>query len=250
MRYRIIFFVIFSIVFSGCASVNQKQQKPMDIPVPSPADVNRKLGLEYFKRGQLDVALEKFKLALQADSRNSETHQAIGILYQRLEQTDLAELHLGKAVSYRPSNASAQVDYGNFLCSVGKFADADGHFNQALHTPLYRRPENALLNAGICAHKAGNIEAAEEYLRKALDIKPKLSRALLGMAKVSLAQDKPLSGRAFLQRYSGVARNSPESLQLGIEIEKALGDEHAASQYQSQLKAEFPRSKETKALSD
>lgn len=232
---------------SACNSL-VKQDKDMDIPETSPANVFTNLGKQYLERGQNDLALENFKRALKADSRNSEAHNAIGILYQRLDQNKLAEYHLEKAVSLRPSNASAQTNYANFLCAEGKFEEANEHFKKAIDTPLYKTPWIAMTNAGICAQEVGHNEEAENYLRQALKLRPGFSPALLAMAKLSLENDKPMSGRAFLQRYLSRAKPTPESLLIGIRVEQAIGDETAANDFRSQLETLFPESKEAKSL--
>ena len=60
------------------------------------------------------------------------------------------------------------------------------------------------------------------------------------MAEVSYRQESYLRARAFLQRYEAVAPASEESLQLGIMIETALGDERSAEKYRTELKEKFP----------
>lgn len=242
---RFLYTVILLLLVAGCNTVAKKENREMDIAEPSPADVYRKLGVEYLGRGQYDVALENFKQALDADSRNSESHHAIGVLYQRLEQTDLAGYHLEKAVSLRSSNASAQTDYGSYLCAKGSFAEAEQHFQVALSTPLYKRPWNALVNAGVCAQRNGDYQTAEDYLRRALKMRPNLAPALLAMAKLSVDQGNPMSGRAFLQRYLAVAEPTPETMELGVRIEEELGDTRAAEEYRSQLQKQSPRDQDS-----
>ncbi len=232
----------------SCAA--RKQSNDLDVAEPSPADVYTRLGIEYMDRGQLDLALENFRHALELDSGSSEANHAIAILYQQLEQRHLAARHLEKAVALRPTNASAQTDHASFLCSKGEYAQANKHFEIAINTPLYKRPWVAMANAGICAQKAGKIDEAESYLRKALKKRPNFAPALLAMTRISVAKGEAMSGRAFLQRYQSVAKDTAESLALGMEIESELGDQKAVEDYRSQLLAEFPDSAQAAAISD
>ena len=87
-------------------------------------------------QGRDDVASKNFKFALDTDARNSEAHHAIGVPYERLGQKDLAAAHLKRSVAMRSSNASAQTDYGSFLCAQGLYAEADDHFRTASLIPL------------------------------------------------------------------------------------------------------------------
>lgn len=246
MNYRLAL-LLFCISISACTGL-KKQDKKMDIPEKSPANVFTNLGKQYLERGQNELALRNFKLGLEADSRNSEVHNAIAILYEHLDQKNLAEYHLQKAVSLRPSNASAQTNYANFLCADGNFTEADQHFKKAIDTPLYKSPWIAMTNAGICAQLAGRYEASENYLRQALKLRPSFSPALLAMAKLSLEKDKPMSGRAFLQRYLSRAKPTAEALLLGVKVEQALGAETSADDFRSQLETLFPDSKEAESL--
>ncbi len=231
------------------ACVARKQSDKLDVPEPSRANTYTNLGIQYMSRGQLDQALANFQRALDLDSGSSEAHHGIAILYEHLDQQNLAGEHLEKAVKLRPSNASAQTDYANHLCSRAEYARADQHFKIAISTPLYKSPWVAMANAGICALKAKKIDEAEVYLRQALDKRPNFAAALFAMARVSLEQDKPLSGRAFLQRYQSVADHTPKTLALGVEVEKELGDQRAADNYRALLSQKFPKSDEASAMS-
>ncbi|MCI0653963.1 MAG: type IV pilus biogenesis/stability protein PilW [Methylococcaceae bacterium] len=249
MKYTFAPLLLLCFGLSACTTLT-KQDAEMDIPEESPASVYTNLGKQYLERGQDDLALENFKEALKADSGNSEAHHSIAILYQKLDQKNLWESHLKQAVSLRPSNASAQTDYGVFLCAKGNYAEADEHFKKAIGTPLYRRPWVAMTNAGICAQRAGRLEDAENYLREALKQQPDFSPALLAMAELSLNTNKPMSGRAFIQRYMSHSTPSAEALLLGVKIEQALGDTTSAKSYRSQLEGQFPDSKEAESLRD
>ncbi len=247
MLKSLMVFVI-SVLLAGCAA--RQQSIDLDIPEPSPADVYTRLGKQYMERGQLDLALQNFRRALDIDSRSSEAHHAIAILYRQLDRERLAGSHLENAVALRPTNASAQTDHASFLCGKGEYAKAEHHFDIAINTPLYKRPWVAMTNAGICAQKAGNLDKAETYLRKALDKQPNFAPALLAMTRISVAKGNAMSGRAFLQRYQSVGKDTAESLALGMEIESELGDQKAFEKYRSQLLDDFPDSSEAAAISE
>ncbi|MGH8551222.1 MAG: type IV pilus biogenesis/stability protein PilW [Methylococcales bacterium] len=247
MKFKFAPWLVLCISLSACTTIT-KQDAELDIPEESPASRHTNLGLQYLGRGQDDVALENFKQALKADSGNSEAHHAIAILYQKLGQKNLWESHLKQAVSLRPTNASAQTDYGSLLCDQGNYAEADEHFNKAIDTPLYKRPWVAMTDAGICAQRAGRLEEAENYLREALKRQPAFPPALLAMAGLSLKTDKALNGRGFIQRYLSSTSPSAEALLLGVQLERALGDTATAESYRSQLESQFPDSREAESL--
>ena len=131
----------------------------LDVALSSSANVYTNLGKQYLARGRDDVASKNFKFSLATDALNSEAHHAIGVPYERLGQKDLAAAHLKRSVAMRSSNASAQTDYGNFLCAQGLYAEADDHFRTASLIPLVQASLVAMTNEGICAHLAGRYQA-------------------------------------------------------------------------------------------
>lgn len=249
MKTRFAFLLLVNLSLCACTGMH-KQEAELDVSEPSPADGYTELGIAYLERGQDDLALQNFKQALEADSRNSEAHNAIAALYRKLSQKSLWEFHLKQAVSLRSSNASAQTNYGVYLCAQENYGEADERFKKAIDTPLYKTPWVAMTNAGICADMAGKLQDAENYLRQALKLQPAFSLALLAMAEISLKSNNPMSGRAFIQRYLSSTKPNAQVLLLGMQIEQALGDPAASNSYRSQLENQFPDSAQAKSLYD
>ena len=129
-----------------------------------------------------------------------------------------------------------------YLCATGKGNEADKYFLAAVDDPFYTTPGLALSNAGSCALERGDLDKAETFLRQSLDYDSKLAGSLLPMARISYQQGSYLRARAFLQRYEAVGAMNEESLALGYDIEKELGDEQAASRYRQSLMERYPGS--------
>jgi type IV pilus assembly protein PilF len=113
---------------------------------------------------------------------------------------------------------------------------------------LYKTPEFAYTNAGVCALKIPDVAKAEEYFRQALKINPRFGDALFEMAQLNFNRTNYLPARAYLQRHMEVSQRTSASLWLGIRIERALGDTATADIYAKLLKTDFPNSKETELL--
>jgi type IV pilus assembly protein PilF len=213
-------------------------------------DVYVKLAIAYMREGHLDVALKKAKQALSVEPKNAEGHNVVALLYDRLGERDLAERHFVQSLKIEPRNSYVLNAYGSFLCQQQRYQEADEQFRKALENPLYRTPEVALTNAGICAARNDQPKQAEDYLRRALGYNAKFSLALIQMAQVSFQTGEHLSSRAYLQRYLEQARPTPASLWLGIQNERILGDQNAVSSYSLMLKNNFPDSREVLLLRD
>ncbi len=211
-------------------------------------DIYVKLAVAYLRSGKLDVALQQAKKAVQADPGNGDALNVLALIYEQLGETRLAGRYFARAVKAEPHNSYARNAYGAFLCKQERYQEAIPQFEAALKNPLYPTPEIALANAGICYNKAGDVSRAETYLRAALRKNPRLVVALLEMAKVSLAKGDYLSARGYLQRFDALATHTPESLWLGVQIERELGDKHALASYALQLRNKFPESPEAERL--
>lgn len=208
------------------------------------ADLYVQKGVRYMERGALEVALEDLTHAVELDPANSDAHDALAILYEKLGKTEEADKHFREALSLNPANYSAFNNYGRFLCNTGHPQDAMEKFEVAYSTPLYPQPWIPLSNAGACLRRAGRTAEAEAYLRQALDKNPNYPPALLEMAHVSLEARQYLSTRAFLQRYQAIAGETPETQWLGAQTELALGNVGEARRLADRLGEAFPDSAE------
>jgi type IV pilus assembly protein PilF len=211
-------------------------------------DVYVQLALEYLRQGKVDVALAKAKTALEQESSNPDAHYVIALIYERLRENGLAEYHFKESIGYQSANPYSHNAYGSFLCQNGRYQEADVEFKKALENPLYKTPEVALTNAGICANRNGDSDKAETYLRQALTQNPKLALALIKMAEVSFEKGQYFNARAYLERYQAVARPTATSLWLGIRTERQLGDQDAEASYTLLLKNGFPDSPEAQQM--
>ncbi len=212
------------------------------------ARINARLGIEYMKQGQVAIAREKIDKALQQNPRDPGVQMSAGLLYEQLREPKVAERHYRQALKLEPDNPEAQNALGAFLCRNGQAKQGEEVFLEAARNPLYRTPEVAYTNAGVCARRNGRLDKSEEYLRLAVSQRSQYSEALLQMAGVSFERGNFLQARAFLQRYLGMAPASAEVLLLGYQVEKALGDAAAADDFSGRLRREFPNSPESRIL--
>jgi len=212
------------------------------------ARINARLGIEYMKQGQVAIAREKIDKALQQNPRDPGVQMSAGLLYEQLREPKVAERHYRQALKLEPDNPEAQNALGAFLCRNGQAKQGEEVFLEAARNPLYRTPEVAYTNAGVCARRNGRLDKSEEYLRLAVSQRAQYSEALLQMAGVSFERGSFLQARAFLQRYLGMAPASAEVLLLGYQVEKALGDAAAADDFADRLRRQFPNSPEARIL--
>lgn len=228
------------------------QQNPSGDKTPASrgqmAEINTELGVQYLQKREYQVALDKLNKALAADPSYIEAHNAMGLLRGALGQNSEAETSFKRALALDGSNSSVLNNYGQFLCGVGRHVEGQKMFLRAIGNPLYRNPEVAYSNAGVCARAAGDLAAAEEHFRAALERAPDLAPALYQMAELSFDLGRLPQAQAYLARYNEVARASAASLWLGVRVARASGDRNAAASYGLQLEKNFPDSAQTRLL--
>lgn len=212
------------------------------------ASTNVKLGVGYMQKGNNVYALKKFRKALELDSGSPEAHYAIAILYDKLGKKAAARNHFEESISLNSTYSDAHNAYGAFLCREGDYVQADSHFLKALDNPLYLSPQTALVNAGICSVGANKYDRAEAYFRKVLSRNPKMSVALYQMARLNYENGRHLPARAYIQRYAAVGKATSQTVWLGYQIEKQLGDKGAIASYALSLRKLFPDSEEAHLL--
>ena len=212
------------------------------------ATTNLRLAVEYMQRHEYEHALEKLDRARKLDPGYALTYNTYGVLYQTLGDNARAEQNFKRALQLGGDDSATMNNYGRFLCQQNRLEEADAVFRKAASNPLYETREIPLANAGICMLGAKRIPEAEKYFRSALELNPRMSTALVQMARLSQEQGDALRARGYLQRYLEVSKPTAESLWLGIQIEEELGDRDAVASYSMMLRNNFPDSEQAQKL--
>jgi tetratricopeptide (TPR) repeat protein len=90
-------------------------------------------GNEFYRQGDSDRAIEKYKTALSLNPNNVMAHQRLGfLLYNTKNQANEAMEHMQAAVQLDPRNAFAQFDLGTALRNQGDLSNAVVHLQEAL----------------------------------------------------------------------------------------------------------------------
>lgn len=233
-------------LFIGCA--NQQRSSEDDVPDLTAnmklAEIYLQAGAEYIRRGRDEVALQKLEKALTIEPKNPEVHQLLAIVYERLKEDDKAEQHYQEALSLNTEDSATHNNYGAFLCRQGRSAEGEQHFLKAAQNPRYKNLESAYTNVGLCVMQEKKFAKAEDYFRKALEINPNFPIAFYQLGELNYEQGHYYEARNYLQRYIEIAPHTPQTLWLGIRIERKLGNKNAEDGYAYLLRSKFPDSPE------
>jgi len=243
--------VIAALALAACTTTEVQPPAGASKPdLKEAARLNTQLGIDYMRKGQFDLALEKLRKALDQDDELGMAHSAIALVYQQKGEPKLASQHYKEALSINSDDAVTLNNFGIFLCGQGKAEDAEEVFLRAAKNKDNRVPADAWANAGVCLRSVPKArDRAEGYLREALRLNPKHANALVTMAQYCYDKKDYLRARAFLQRYEIASRPTAQTLWIGAQTERALGDMNSARSYERRLRTEFPESAEADALS-
>ncbi len=202
----------------------------------------------YFSRGQMKIALDEVRKAIQADNRYGPAYNVLGLIYMELAEDKLAEENFRKSIDLDRADSEAHNNFGWFLCTRDRYDEGLAQFTDALRNPLYAHPEQAMTNAGLCSEKKGDTKQAEAYYNKALKLQPDAPLATIKLAALDFKLGKLTEAQKLLSRYLEIAPPTPESLWLGVLMERKQGDKEQAAAYALQLRKRFPESEEAQRL--
>ncbi|GIK87890.1 MAG: type IV pilus biogenesis/stability protein PilW [Burkholderiales bacterium] len=235
-------------------------QGPQIQPAPQPrvqqqevtprqrAEVHADLAAGYYERGQMDVALEELGIAEKLDATYPRIYNLYGLVYTVMGELPRAETNFRRALELAPNDSEARHNWGWYLCTHGRARESIAEFEAAIRNPLYRTPEVALVNAGKCSAAIGDTAAADQYFRRALQLRPNDPTAAYNLALLGYKSQRVPEARALMRIVMQQTTPPPEALFLGMCVERRLGDAQAEQSYALQLRNRYPDSAEARAI--
>ena len=214
------------------------------------AKIHTELAAAYYQAGNMAVALDETRIALEADPESVQALSVRGLVHAQLKENAKAEDDFRRALKIAPKNPDVNNNYGWFLCEIGQPRQSIQYFLNALKDPLYETPEVAYANAGSCAMKAGDLDGAQNYLLEAL----RLSRNSAPATRYKLAELLYQRGnldeaKVYLgEAIKAMEPPSAEALWLAVRLDRKLGNKAGEGNYASQLRGRYPTSKEYQAF--
>lgn len=238
------------LLLTGCASTQSGGQQG-ELPTSSDQTDNQKraqirlqLAVGYYEQGQMSVALDELKRALQADPAYVDAYGVRALVYMDMGETALAEENFLHAIKLAPTNPELSNNYGWFLCQNGRERDSIAYFEAALKNRSYQSPTKALNNAGVCSLKLKDNVAAERYFTQAFKYDPGNLDTNANMAKVYYGRADYQRARFYIDRATKSDKLSADILWTAIKVERKLGDRTAETSFSTQLRRRYPNSRE------
>jgi tetratricopeptide (TPR) repeat protein len=155
---------------------------------PDYAEAHYNLANVLVKRGQADAAMTHFRTALEIRPDYAEAHNNFGLALADRGEADEAMAHYRKALEIKPDFASAHYNLGLVLAHRGEMEEAMVHYRKALEIePDYAEAHN---NFGKALADRGQADEAIAHFRKSLETKPDNAQAHCNLALALAGQGR------------------------------------------------------------
>ncbi len=238
--------LVASLALAACVS----DTAPRSTKKEDAAAFNVQLGIAYMDQGNLQVAKEKLEKALSEDPRLPSVHSALAMLYDRLNKPKEVDAEFREALRLGPEEPGILNNYAVYLCRIGRTDEGVKLFTEVAHNGLYRTPEAAFTNAGVCLRAAQRYELAIPQFERALAIRPNYAEAEYQLVELHFMRGNLPAARTQLDRYLGFFDATPDLLLVGVRITRAQGDRLAADKLSRKLRLDFPSSDQARRLSE
>jgi type IV pilus assembly protein PilF len=208
------------------------------------ARIRLELASGYFAEGKTTVALDEVKQALASDPTFGDAFNLRGLIYMRLNDMRLAEDSFKRALALNSRDANAAHNFGWMLCQQQRFSESQTYFSQALAVPLYGDQARTLMAQGLCQMSAGKKPEAERSLARSYELDAGNPITGYNLALLLYERADVKRSQFYIRRLNNTEYANPETLWLGIKVERRLNDDVAMQQLVGQLKRRFPQSRE------
>jgi len=160
--------------------------------------------------------------AISVNPNQAVYRDTLGVVLLELGRPDMAIEHFKKAVEIDPIYADAYFHMGTALAEARKWDDAVAAYKKALSLPTLTIPESANQNLGLALYHLKRYQEAEQTLRFAISLDPKLQAAYYNLGLVFVAENRKEEATAAFRQASQLAPDSPVG-QAAQDRLKALG---------------------------
>lgn len=246
---RLLGLILVLSLMAGC--VTEKRVNGVDVTEPTGSNVEAAktrlaLAVRYIEQGNPEAARRNLDQAESLAPNLAEVYLTQAFFYQTVSQDGRAVKAYQKALKLDPGNSDVLNNFGVLRCDMGQFDDAILLFERALQDPRYVKVADTNENAGLCAYRANDLEAAEAYFLAALNYNPRRSRSLLGLADIYIDEHEFKMARSYLKQFERTSDPTSQSMFAWIRLENKLGNFSEEAERGRDLATNFPDSPETK----
>ncbi len=147
-------------------------------------------GVTHLREGRTDLALDQFKRAVKADSKNSYFRKGLGQAYASLGEWKEAIKQFREALKLNPYYVDVRNDLGTALLLSGKREEGKDEFLAAYSDATNPTPEVSARNLGQAYLDEKNYTEAVSWFRTALGRTDTYPDPYLGLADALVATER------------------------------------------------------------
>jgi len=233
-----------ALALSACSAGHSARKKN------DASNYNMQLGMAYLNQGDLGLAKEKLDRAVTENPGDPNVHSAMAMLQDRLGHPEAADKEFKAALNLGPRSPDVLNNYAVYLCRTGRTDEGVKSFEEAAHNALYRTPEAAYTNAGVCLRGAKRDTQAAMSFQRAMQVKPNFAEAAYQLADLDFNRGEVPDARETVDKFIASFEATPELLLLGVRISRKQGDRVAEEKFARKLRLDFPASDQARALAE
>ena len=205
-----------AVLSSGCATGVSEMQRLQ-------AQNAYERGLTQVNQGQSALALQSVQEAVTLNPRYALYRDTLGLLLLDLGRVDQAIAEIKEATDLDPNRGDTFFHLGTALAEARRWDEAVAAYRKAIVLPSLTVLDLAHQNLGLALFHLGRYREAEDALRFALSLDPRLQAAYYNLGLVMTAQKRSEEAKAYFRRAQQIAPDSPFG-QAAMERLKALGN--------------------------
>ena len=233
-----------TLLLAACATT-ERPSKAHDA-----AAYNVQLGIAYLHQGDVALAKDKLDRALAEDPGSADVHSARAMLFERMHNPATADAEFRTSLRLAPHDPQVVNNYAVYLCQNGRTEEGVRRFEEAAHNALYRTPEAAYTNAGVCLRAAKRDDEARADFSRALRARPNFAEAAYQLMELQFQHGELAPARAGIDAFIGSYEATADLLLLGVRVARAQGDRLGAQRYARRLQLDFPGTDQARALAE
>jgi type IV pilus assembly protein PilF len=134
------------------------------------AELRLRLGTSLLEQGNLPNALRELLTAEKLDPKNEIVQNNLGLIYFLRNHVDLALPHLKKAIELKPQFSEGRNNYARLLIEVARYDEAIAELQIVLRDLTYDQPSKAWVNLGLAYFRKGDYGQARSKLAEGLKL--------------------------------------------------------------------------------
>lgn len=203
MTHPRIFLISFVLVFSlvACGRSPKRIEE---------GDVHFQASKRLYTKGETIQSLAEAEKAAEADDKNEEVQNFLGLLYLERGDTAKAEEHYQRAIKVKPDYSEARNNYCALLIQLNRHEEGLEHCQKAVENVTYTTPERAYNNMALIYQKMGESQKVADMHQKALLHNKNFVFSLLYLGKNSYINRDYEKAKGFLAKADEACVAAPK----------------------------------------